>query len=106
MMKVPSKYRMVIKSELLIWGTIGFMLPEKKLAVFDYQPSRSRQGPKAFLQNFKGYLQTDGYAAYNEIGRGDDIVLLGCMAHARRYFQKALDNDKERASYALSILFD
>lgn len=78
--------------------------PREKLAVFDYQPSRSKQGPKAFLQNFKGYLQTDGYAAYNELGRGDDIVLLGCMAHARRYFQKALDNDKERASYALKLI--
>ncbi|KAA1242826.1 IS66 family transposase [Aquimarina sp. RZ0] len=29
------------------------------------------------------------------------IQLLACMAHARRYFEKALDNDASRASYAL-----
>ncbi|MFM7024078.1 MAG: transposase [Flavobacteriales bacterium] len=30
------------------------------------------------------------------------ITLVGCMAHARRYFDKALKNDKFRAEYVLS----
>jgi len=29
-------------------------------------------------------------------------MLLACITHARRYFDKALDNDKTRASYALA----
>jgi len=37
--------------------------PKTKLAVFDYQPCRSREGPRGFLQDFKGTLQTDSYAA-------------------------------------------
>ena len=30
--------------------------------------------------------------------------MLHCMAHARRYFKEAEDNDKERSTYALKIL--
>ena len=78
--------------------------PLQRMAVFDYQPSRARKGPEAFLSNFQGYLQTDGYTAYNEIGKREGITLLACMAHARRYFEKALDNDKQVAEYALKII--
>jgi len=78
--------------------------PVQRLVVFDYQPSRSRQGPAAFLKGFEGSLQTDGYTAYNELGKTGKITLLACMAHARRYFEKALDNDQKAASHALSII--
>ena len=68
----------------------------------DYQNSRSRAGPFGILQDFKGYLQTDGYNVYDEIGQWESITLLGCMAHARRYFDKSLSNDKERSEWMLS----
>ena len=45
--------------------------------------------------------QTDGYSVYEGIGRREDVVHLACWAHARREFEKALDNDRERASAAL-----
>jgi hypothetical protein len=35
------------------------------------------------------------------IGGRKEITLLHCMAHARRYFEKAMDNDKTRAEHAL-----
>ncbi len=53
------------------------------------------------LKEYKGYLQTDGYAAYEQFEASEDIVLVGCMAHARRYFEHALDNDKARAEKML-----
>ncbi|WKN44963.1 IS66 family transposase [Tunicatimonas pelagia] len=74
-----------------------------RLVFFDYQPGRGREGPKECLKNFQGYLQTDGYEAYEWLNaQRDDITLLHCMAHARRYFEKALDSDAERAGHALS----
>ena len=77
--------------------------PEVKLVFFEYQPGRGREGPKECLKDFAGYLQTDGYEAYEWINaQRDDITLLHCMAHARRYFEKALDSDADRAGYALS----
>ncbi len=53
------------------------------------------------LANFQGYLQTDGYVAYDIFDKRPNITLIYCMAHARRMFNEALDNDYERASYAL-----
>ena len=76
--------------------------PLEKEILFDYQNSRSRAGPFGILQDFKGYLQTDGYNVYDEIGQWESITLLGCMAHARRYFDKSLSNDKERSEWMLS----
>ena len=55
--------------------------------VFDFQMGRGRDGPKKFLQNFRGKLQCDGYSAYADLG--DGIVYLGCMAHVRRGFVEA-----------------
>jgi len=76
--------------------------PLEKEILFDYQNSRSRAGPFGILQDFKGYLQTDGYNVYDEIGQWETITLLGCMAHARRYFDKSLLNDKARSEDMLS----
>lgn len=70
---------------------------------FDYRRGRGREGPAELLKNFRGYLQTDGYAVYTKIGNKKDITLLNCMAHARRYFEKALDSDNKRASYAMEM---
>ena len=78
--------------------------PLAKMAVFDYRPSRSREGPALFLKDFRGTLQTDGYAAYNELGKAGNLTMLACMAHARRYFEKALDNDEKRATHALGVI--
>jgi len=72
-----------------------------KIVFFDYQEGRGREGPMQILENFKGYLQTDGYAAYDVFDKRPNITLIHCMAHARRMFNEALDNDYERASYAL-----
>lgn len=72
-----------------------------KLVLFDYRPGRGREGPQSILKDFKGYLQTDGYAAYDIFKEYPEITLFHCMAHARRKFHEALSNDNDRASYAL-----
>lgn len=72
-----------------------------KLVFFDYQEGRGREGPMEILGHFKGYLQTDGYAAYDIFDKRPGITLIHCMAHARRMFNEALDNDYDRAYYAL-----
>ena len=63
----------------------------------------SREGPKKLLENFKGYLQTDGYKVYDLFAREKDITHVNCMAHARRGFEKALDYDRQKAEYAMNI---
>lgn len=76
--------------------------PVARLVLFDYQEGRGEAGPGECLKDFKGYLQTDGYAVYDSYDSRPGITLLHCMAHARRKFDEALENDKERAEYVLT----
>src|SRR6266700_1218020 len=76
---------------------------KQKLVLFDYRKGRGREGPDHILKDYKGYLQTDGYVAYDDFDKRPDITLLHCMAHARRKFADALQNDKSRAEYALDM---
>jgi transposase len=57
--------------------------------VFDFRLGRGRDGPKQFLGPFEGLLQTDGYAAYDQIG-GPKIVHACCWSHSERYFSEAV----------------
>lgn len=56
--------------------------------LFDFQLGRGREGPKKFLGDFDGILQTDGYAAYDKVG-GPKVVHAACWSHARRKFYEA-----------------
>ncbi len=80
-----------------------------RLVLFEYQPGRGKEHPENILKDFKGYLQTDGYPGYDFFKQKKDITVLNCMAHARRMFYDALDNDTTRAEYALQqfgLLYD
>jgi transposase len=57
--------------------------------VFDFRMGRGRDGPRRFLGQFEGILQTDGYAAYDQIG-GPRMVHAACWSHARRQFFEAV----------------
>ena len=57
--------------------------------VFDFRMGRGREGPKLFLGQFEGILQTDGYSAYDHTG-GLKLVHAACWAHARRKVYEAL----------------
>ncbi len=76
---------------------------EQKLVLFDYQPGRDADGPDNVLKDFRGYLQTDGYSAYDHFDKRPGIILMGCMAHARRKFYDAKEKDTERCEYALTM---
>ena len=76
--------------------------PAENLVLFDYQKGRSASGPKKMLEDYSGIIQTDGYSVYESLFAGHaDIVLVYCMAHARRKFMDALKYDKEKATYVL-----
>ena len=72
--------------------------------LFDYSPTRGGTAAVPMLGNFKGYLQTDGYAVYEKYGKKKEVTHLACWAHARREFEKALDNDRPRAKRALLMV--
>jgi transposase len=59
--------------------------------VYDATEDRCRDGPLEFLKNFRGFLQCDAYAGYDELFRSSQgaVVEVGCWAHARRKFVEA-----------------
>ena len=74
--------------------------------VFDFRLGRGREGPKAFLGNFEGLLQTDGYVAYEKVG-GPKLVHACCWAHARRKFFEAHQlSPGESVAKGIVILID
>jgi hypothetical protein len=78
--------------------------PIKNLVIFDYHRGRGINVPEIFLKNFTGTLKSDGYTVYQNLITKGEIALLGCMAHARRYSEKALDNDSRRAEHVLLLI--
>ena len=58
--------------------------PEKPVLVYQYHPSRAGSVAAAFLGDFQGYVQTDGYSGYDFLDRTKGIHHIGCLAHARR----------------------
>jgi transposase len=76
--------------------------PIKNIVAFQYHKSRSKEAPDIMLKNFRGALQTDGYSSYEHFEKQGKVKLLGCMAHGRRYFEKALKDDKIRAEFVMA----
>jgi transposase len=74
--------------------------------IYDYRDSRGRDGPAEFLKDFRGYLQTDAYGAYESVvlesaGR---IIPVGCWAHARRNFFDARLSQPREVHYVLGLI--
>src|ERR1700758_2270637 len=86
--------------------TFGSTADRPAAVVFDFRMGREREGPKRFLGNFEGILQTDGYAAYDQVG-GPKIVHAACWAHARRKFFQAVElNPKDQDALGIVAQMD
>jgi len=75
--------------------------PLRRSVLFDYRPGRGREGPDSILGEYTGTIQTDGYKVYEQLAARKSLKVIGCMAHARRYFKEAIDQDRSRAEAML-----
>jgi len=53
---------------------------------FAYSPDRKGEHPKEHLKNFRGTLQADGYAGFDQIYEAGNVREAACWAHVRRKF--------------------
>jgi hypothetical protein len=87
-----------------IWPYYGDA--DHPVILYDYTATRERAGPEEFLKGYRGYLQADAYGGYDAFfkdpARG--LIEVGCWAHARRYFHKALESDQARMGPALLLI--
>jgi hypothetical protein len=68
---------------------------------YTFSESRSAKEPERVLKNFKGWMHADGYKGYGKLFVPDGATHVACMAHARRYFDRALTTDKKLAQEAI-----
>lgn len=82
--------------------------------IFDWNVSRGREGPDAFLKDFKGKLQSDGYALYSRLvqdrnkpllaqGKPPELISFACWAHVRRNYHEARNHDRRTAWFLKQI---
>jgi transposase len=74
----------------------------RPVILYDYQSTRSSSCPKNFLEDYSGYLQTDGYSGYNSVSGATRIY---CLAHIRRKFHEIVSNlDKDALKESRAII--
>ena len=81
------------KSYMWLYRTSGEAA--SPIILYEYQPDRKAEHPKAFLKDFHGYLHADGYSGYHSLP--DTVTVVGCWAHARRKFDEVLKGMPEKA---------
>ena len=93
--KPPDRGKM---STGYFWPLYG----DRHEVIFHFAPGRAHSVVTEMLGGFEGTLLTDGYDAYEKFAAQHSSVRhAACWVHARRYFDRALDSDRELAEEAL-----
>ncbi len=82
--------------------------PKNPVVIFQYNQSRQGAVAKDFLGDYKGVVQTDGYVGYDFLDIQEDVLHVGCWAHARRKFVESESSgskkNNRRATKALGFI--
>jgi transposase len=82
--------------------------PERPILIYQYHPSRAGDVANAFLRDFEGTVQTDGYSGYYFLDHIKEIRHIGCWAHARRKFTdvtKAQGKNRKAGAADMALLY-
>jgi transposase len=84
-----------------MWTYVG-----EGATVYDYTPTRKRDGPERFLKDYRGYLQADAYGGYDQLYAKPErgLVEVACWAHSRRKFYEARSSDLPGTTTALAYI--
>lgn len=70
------------------------------IVLYEYQPGRKGEYARDFLEGFSGILECDGYTGYNSV---ENVTLVCCLAHCRRYFFEAIPASRRKKIKLLDI---
>ncbi len=88
LLKVLKEPGLKATSDKYMWVSRGGP-PGQTSVLFEYDPSRKKKVSLRLLEDFSGYLQTDGYSGYNAVCIKNNATSAGCWEHARRKFREA-----------------
>lgn len=90
-------------SESRMWVYCSGNTGVSPIILFEYQPTRSGEHARRFLEGFHGYLQSDGYSGYEKVR---DVKRCGCWAHLRRKYQESMPKNGATQGSAAAVGFD
>jgi transposase len=64
--------------------------PQRPALIYQYHPTRAGDVAKAFLNDYQGFVQTDGYSGYGFLDHQAGVRHAGCLAHVRRKFMEVV----------------
>lgn len=80
---------------------------ERRAIIFEYEPNRRGSNADEFLKDFAGYHQCDAYSGYLKLHEKEQVIGVGCAAHARRKFMEIIKSVKtEGFSHKAVALFN
>ena len=85
-------------------GHFWVVVAPERHVLFAFSPKHNSKAVDQILAGYKGYLVADAHAVYEHLYKSGEIVEVGCWAHTRRYFFKALESDPDRARKALALI--
>ena len=109
-LRVLKRNGQQVDSVSRMWVFCSGCRSEQKMSLYFYHATRSGKVVEQILGDYSGYLQTDGYSAYNA---AVNATRIGCWSHARRLWVKCLpkgvsnaDSKAVQAFEAVEKIFD
>ena len=84
------------------WGYIGDL--SNRYVAYEFSLTREGTNPSRFLEHYTGYLQADAFSGYDHVYSSGKVIEVACMAHCRRYWWEAEENDSIRMHEATSYI--
>ena len=81
-------------SKSYIWVFCGGRR-DRPTVLYRYRPTRSGKVALKFLDDYRGYIQSDDYDGYDYLGKKKSIKHLLCWAHVRRRFTEVIKARKK-----------
>ena len=95
---------LVLAKERCRTGHFWVAVAPERHVLYRYTKRHDSDAVDSVLPDYTGYLVADAHAVYDHLYRNGAVIEVGCWAHARRYFFKALESDPERAKIALASI--
>lgn len=85
-------------------GHFWVLVAPQRHVLYRYSRDHTKKAVDDLLSSYAGYLVVDAHVVYDHLFKDGTVIEVGCWAHCRRYFFKALESDPERARAALSYI--
>lgn len=83
-------------------GHFWVLVVPQRHVLYRYSPKHNAKAVDSLLNGYAGYLVVDAHSVYDHLFLDGTLLEVGCWAHCRRYFFKALPSDPDRARLALN----